>query len=347
MTIRPRRTEADGLRHQMPYPWVIEGDIKGCFDQISHHGLMERVRTHCADRKVNRLLVAFLKCGALDEEHMIRTDAGTPQGGIISPLLANIALSIIEERYDKWVEHRNARWRDGRPKDGKHAALQRRAQDRHMGRPVFFPIRYADDFVVLVSGTEADAEAERNALAAMLRNEMGLELSEEKTRITRWTEGIDFLGHRIRMRWDARYGWTPRIEIPKQKQAELRYAVKQLTQRSSLLLSLPELLERVNPVLRGWANFYRYCTNAKPILAQLDWYVGDRIWRWMRKKRPHARVAELERLRQPTRRTNSRRVVWQQDGIEQYIMSSLSVRRYQRGWMRTPDFAITLGEPSA
>ena len=347
MTIRPRRTEADGLRHQMPYPWVIEGDIKGCFDQISHHGLMKRVRTDCVDRKVNRLLVGFLKSGALDEEQMIRTDAGTPQGGIISPLLANIALSIIEERYDKWVEQREARGRDGRPQDGKRAAMQCRMQDRRMGRTVFFPIRYADDFVVLVSGTKAAAEAERNALAEMLRTEMGLELSAEKTRITRLTDGIAFLGHRIRMRRDPRYGWAPRIEIPKQKQADLRYAIKQLTQRSSLVLSLQELLETVNPVLQGWGHFYRYCTNAKRILANLDWYVGDRIWRWMRKKRPHARVVELKRLRQRTRRPNSRRVVWQQDGVEQFIMSSLRVRRYQRGWMRTPDFAITPGEPSA
>lgn len=347
MTIRPRRKAADGRRYEMPYPWVIEGDIRGCFDQIGHHALMERVRLHCTDRKVNRLLVGFLKSGVLCEEQIYRTEAGTPQGGVISPLLANIALSIIEERYQQWVEQPGVRYRNGRPKDPLKAALDRRKRDRQVGRAVFFPVRYADDFVVLVSGTQAEAQQEKEALGQMLQNQMGLELSDEKTRITPVTEGFQFLGHRVRMRWDARYGWTPRLEIPKHKQAELRYKVKQLTHRSSLPLSLSQTLKRVNPVLRGWANFYRYCTNAKPIFAKLDWYVGDRLWRWMRKKHPKARVAQLQRFRQPTRVPGRRRIVWQQEGHEQYIMSSVAVRRYQRGWMRTPDFAITPGEPSA
>lgn len=99
MATRPRKTSTvDGKRHDTPYQWVVEGDIQGCFDHIDHHLLMNRVRQHCADRRVNRLLVQFLKAGALSEEQFVRTDAGTPQGGIISPLLANIALSVIEAR---------------------------------------------------------------------------------------------------------------------------------------------------------------------------------------------------------------------------------------------------------
>jgi group II intron reverse transcriptase/maturase len=86
MALRPRRvSKADGLRHETPYQWVIEGDIKSCFDEIDHHLLMQRVRKHCADQQVNRLLVQFLKAGALSEEQFLRTDAGTPQGGIITP----------------------------------------------------------------------------------------------------------------------------------------------------------------------------------------------------------------------------------------------------------------------
>jgi retron-type reverse transcriptase len=83
---------------RLPYQWVVEGDIKGCFDNIDHHGLMRRFRRRVRDPKVGRLVVAFLKAGILSEGSFVRSDAGVPQGGILSPLLANIALSIIEER---------------------------------------------------------------------------------------------------------------------------------------------------------------------------------------------------------------------------------------------------------
>ncbi|MEK6801591.1 MAG: group II intron reverse transcriptase/maturase [Nitrospirota bacterium] len=346
MATRPRKTsKVDGKRHDTPYQWVVEGDIKGCFDHIDHHLLMNRVRQHCADRRVNRLLVQFLKAGALSEEQFLRTDAGTPQGGIISPLLANIALSVIEERYERWVNHQTKR-RARRSCDGITAAMEARSSDRRAGRPVYFPVRYADDFIVLVSGTAEDAAAEREELATLLQQSMGLTLSPEKTRITPLTDGFEFLGHRVRMRWDTRYGWTPRIEVPKEKVADLRYKVKQLTGRATIPLPLIELLQKLNPILRGWAHFYRHCTGAKDILSNLDWYVGDRLWRWMRTKYPKAHVRTLLRHRRPSRIRRTRRV-WQEDGCEQFQMSLLKVERYKRGWMQHPDFTKFAGEPDA
>ena len=115
---------------------------------------------------------------------------------------------------------------------------------------------------------------------------MGLTLSPDKTRITDPADGFQFLGHRVSMRWDDRFGWSPRIEVPKTKAADLRHKVKQLTTRQTLHWSLDDLLQKLNPILRGWAHFYCYCTGAKSILGGLDWYVGDRVWRWMRKKHP-------------------------------------------------------------
>jgi group II intron reverse transcriptase/maturase len=346
MATRPRKTsKIDGKRHDTPYQWVVEGDIKGCFEHIDHHRLMNRVRQHCADRRVNRLLVQFLKAGALSEEQFLRTDAGTPQGGIISPLLANIALSVIEERYERWVNHQTKR-RARRSCDGITAAMEARSSDRRAGRPVYFPVRYADDFVILVSGTAEDAAAEREELESVLQQRMGLTLSLEKTRITPLTKGFRFLGHRVSMRWDTRYGWTPRIEVPKEKIADLKYRVKQLTGRATTPLALSTLLQKLNPILRGWANFYRHCTGTKDILSILDWYVGDRLWRWMRKKYPKARVRTLLRHRQPSRIRRTRRV-WQEDGWEQFQMSLLKVERYKRGWMPHPDFTKPAGEPDA
>ena len=125
---------------------------------------MERVRHGVADLKVNRLIVQFLKAGVLEHVTYSPTDTGTPQGGVLSPLLANIALSVIEERYRDWV------CRPESPElksDGIRLAAIRRDKDRKAGRTVFYPVRYADDFLIFMSGTEADALAEKHVLACL------------------------------------------------------------------------------------------------------------------------------------------------------------------------------------
>ena len=344
MSIRPRAKAEDGKRHVTPYQWVVEGDIKGCFDHIDHHVLMQRLRSRVADRKVNRLVLQFLKAGVLTEEQFVRTPMGTPQGGVISPLLANIALSAIEERYERWVNHRT-KIRAHRRSDGVNAARQARSTDRRSGRPVFFPIRYADDFVLLVSGSREQALAEKEALAISLRQSLRLELSPEKTHVTALTDGFEFLGHRIRLYWHPQFGYTPRLEIPKARRADLRHRVKQHTRRNRISLSLDQQLQDLNPILRGWGNFYRYCTNAKNVFTTLDWYVGDRLWRWMRKKYPKATTRWIAQRRQPS--AHDRRKIWRQDRDEQFLMNRISIGRYRRGWMAVPDYAITSGEPDA
>ena len=137
-TIRPRRRGDDGMLRDMPYQWVIEGDIEGCFDNIGHHHLMDRVRKSVADRKVNRLIVRFLKAGVLEDFIYSPTATGTPEGGVLSPLLANIALSAIEERYWWWVKHPHD------PKlrsDGVQRGERRRFKDRRAGRLVLYRIQ--------------------------------------------------------------------------------------------------------------------------------------------------------------------------------------------------------------
>lgn len=343
--ILPLTKGPDGRRHSAPYTWVIEGDIKSCFDHIDHHLLLDRLRSRIADRKVTRLIAAFLKAGVLSEEEVLRTDSGTPQGGIISPLLANIALSAIEERYERWVNHRS-KIQARRTCDGMTAAQGARNRDRRAGRSVFFPVRYADDFVILVHGSKDDAIAEKDALAEHLRRTAGLELSPEKTRITALTDGFEFLGFRVGLRWDRRFGYSPRVEAPKAKVADLRYKTKQLTGRNTTCWSLALVLQQLTPILRGWANYFRHCTGISKTFTSLDWYVGDRLWRWMRKKRPHARTRDLARLRQPSLRRPTRKL-WKDGKIEQYLLGWTPVCRYRLGWMRTPDFAMSSGEPDA
>lgn len=197
--------------------------------------------------------------------------------------------------------------------------------------------------MILVHGTQQQAETERDALAEALRDGMGLTLSPDKTRITDPAEGFQFLGHRVSMRWDDRFGWSPRIEVPKAKAADLRHKVKQLTTRQTLHWSLDDLLQKLNPILCRWAHFYCYCTGAKDVLGGLDWYVRDRVWRWMRKKHPEASVRWLLRHRRPSGHRPTRRV-WRGERFEQYQIGWLKVQRYTRGWMTPPDFTVVPGE---
>ncbi|WP_168598920.1 group II intron reverse transcriptase/maturase [Rhizobium sp. SG570] len=345
LSLLPRKRDEDSRRHQMPYNWIIEGDIKGCFDNINHHHLMERLRARVADRLVMGLVGQFLKAGVLAEDQFLRTDNGTPQGGIISPLLANIALSAIEERYERWTYHRT-KIRKHRLCNGAAAALSARGRDRRLGRCVFFPIRYADDFVVLVSGSKEDAIAEKSALADYLRRTTGLELSPEKTRITAVTEGFEFLGFHVAMRWDKRYGYFPRIEIPKAKAADLRHKIKVLTKVDTNLVTLGQKLDELNLILRGWAGYYRHCARAGKVFTAIDWFVTRRIWCWLRKKRRKARVRDIMRSFGPSRRRLTRRL-WQEGLHEQYILAWTPIRRFLLGWMKTPNFAMSSGEPDA
>jgi RNA-directed DNA polymerase len=341
----PQKRDQDGRRSRLPYPWVIEGDIKSCFDQISHHHLMNRLRARVGDRRVTRLVGLFLKAGVLAEDQFLRTDDGTPQGGIISPLLSNIVLSAIEERYERWTYHRTKLY-PHRKGDGVTTARSARNFDRKSGRCVFLPVRYADDFILLVSGTKDDALAEKSALADYLRETTGLELSPEKTKVTALTHGVDFLGFRLGAFWNKRYGFGTRVEIPREKAADLRHRVKQLTGRNTTLVSLGEKLQEINPILRGWANYYHYCAYASDVFSTVDWYVRDRIWHWLRYKRPKASVHELLASRRSSQLRRTRKV-WRDGAIEQFLLSLTPVYRYRLAWIGMPEYAMSSGEPDA
>jgi RNA-directed DNA polymerase len=165
------------------YRWVLDADIEACFDSLSHSALMDRVRARVKDKRVLALVKAFLKAGILTElGEQYDTLTGTPQGGILSPLLANIALSALDE-------HVMAPWRPG----GTMSTQGKRAYRRSKGQPTWRITRYADDFVVLVHGSRADTEALREDVATMLAP-LGLRLSPAKTQVVHMSDGFDFLG---------------------------------------------------------------------------------------------------------------------------------------------------------
>jgi RNA-directed DNA polymerase len=235
---------------------------------------------------------------------------------------------------------------DRRQCNGAAAAMGARGRDHRAGGCVFFPIRYTDDFVVLVSGTQEEAIAEKSARAEQLRRTTGLELSPEKTKVTAVKDGFEFLGFHVTMRWDQRYGYFPRVEIPKATIADLRHRIKQLTRSDTTWCALGQKLREINPILRGWAAYYRYCARAGRVFTGLDWYTTSRIWRWLRKKRCKSRVRDIMRdFRRSSRRSTRR--IWCYGSIEQFVLAWTPVCRFRLGWMRTPDFVLSSGEPDA
>jgi RNA-directed DNA polymerase len=237
---RPRRRAQDAIAeiHYLASPnrnygWVFEGDIKACFDEIDHTALMGRVRDRIGDRRILGWVKAFLRAGILTEEGLDReTTTGTPQGGILSPLLANIALSVLDEHFARKWEALGPAWT--------------RAKYRRAGGPVMKLVRYADDFVVMVSGTRDDADALWDEVAAVLAP-IGLRLSEEKTRVCHIDEGFDFLGWRIQRRTQrGRTGKTAIYTYPSKKSmASIKDKVRKLTDDVPLLVEVQRWPQRV------------------------------------------------------------------------------------------------------
>jgi RNA-directed DNA polymerase len=253
------------------YEWVIEGDVEDCFGSIHQGLLMEQVRRRVTDKRVLRLIRLFLGAGVMSELGTVTaTPSGTPQGSILSPVLANIALSVLDRHFETaWA----ARTHD------------QRASDRASGRPSFRMIRYADDFVVLVRGTEGQAHAIKEQTAEFMREHLRLVLSPEKTSVTHVDDGFELLGFRIKRRpW--RQNKHVAYTFPSERALRgVMHRIKTLTKRNTTHLSLDELIHALNPILRGWTNYHRHAAS-KRCFAYLSYYLWWRVMRWLRAKHP-------------------------------------------------------------
>jgi RNA-directed DNA polymerase len=275
---RPNRRAHDAIAeiHHLAssprnYHWVFETDIKSCFDEIDHTALMKRLRARIKDKRICSLVKAFLKSGVLTEPgNREETWTGTPQGGILSPLLANIALSALDDYFDR-------QWHQEMGTGG-----QRRTRRTH-GQGNWKLIRYADDLVLMVSGDRHHAEALRAEVAAVLAP-LGLRLAPEKTRTVHIDEGFDFLGQHIRrMRkrgTSKHYVYTK----PSRKAIQaIKDKVKAKTYRSTRHKDLDELIISLNRSLAGWANYFRHGVS-KATFSAIDAFTWGRLMRWIRAK---------------------------------------------------------------
>lgn len=319
---RPRRRAQDAIAeiHHLASPnrnyhWVFEADIKACFDEIDHTALMDRMRRRIADRRVLSLVRAFLKAGVLCEDGISReTITGTPQGGILSPLLANVALSVLDEYFQKKWEALGPEWT--------------RVKRRRAGEPVMKLVRYADDFVVMVHGNRSAAEALRSEVSTVLAP-MGLRLSAEKTRVRHIDEGFDFLGWHIRRRsWRGRLGKKAVYTYPsKQALASIVDKVRRLTRRARHR-TLADLLRRLNPVLRGWCNYFRHGVTSRTF-NYIDHFAFWRIVGWLRKRHLGLNLHTLVRRFLPGWRIHD-------SGTDMFRPYQVAIERYRYRGARIP-----------
>jgi hypothetical protein len=215
---------------------------------------------------------------------------------------------------------------------------------------VFYPTRYADDFIILVSAppgpcqlerAQAAALAEKAALATVLKERLRLELSETKTLVTPVTERLRFLGHHVFVRSHPTHGrLISTTVIPKDRSQRLREHIKGLFGRKTIRSSLGDRLQLLNPLLRGWSNFYRHAWGAKRVFNSLDNYVWWTIFRWLRKK--HGRVSKTRLCEKYGRRQPGMRSLhWEDGGMSPFPMRRVRVRRFMGNQLNPPCFAVT------
>ncbi|GAA5531298.1 hypothetical protein Hgul01_05123 [Herpetosiphon gulosus] len=231
--------------------WVLEGDIKACFDRISHDWLLNNVPLERA------ILQKWLCAGYMDQETWYPTTDGTPQGGIISPVLANLTLDGLERELLAAFPKTTTRGR---------AAL-------------INVIRYADDFIITGHSKEL-LETTVKPFVETFLYARGLELSKEKTHITHIQDGFDFLGYTMR-----KYGKTLLITPSKTSQHAFLTKIRSII-KANKALDAGKLVQLLNPIIRGWAAYHQH-TVAKATFQSMSHAIFEALWRWAKRRHPH------------------------------------------------------------
>lgn len=235
--------------------WILDADIKGCFDNINHQWLMENIPL---DKSV---LHQWLKSGFIDNKRLFPTFQGTPQGGIISPTLSNMTLDGLQQTIDHALGIKT--WNNGKRVNNIY--------DVHL-------VRYADDFIVTSSNPEVIANVIVPAVSKFLKTR-GLELSADKTKVVNIKQGFDFLGQNIR-KYNGKLLIIPSYDSIK----SIKCKIKQVIDNNKTAKTV-NLIRTLNPIIRGWANYHRHIVS-KDVFGKLDHYIFLLLWRWSVRRHP-------------------------------------------------------------
>ena len=285
---RPDRRTMDAIAHlkvytmeTMKYFWVIEGDIKSYFDTINHRRLMKLLGRRIEDRKALGLIQDFLSAGVMERKQFKDTPAGAPQGGILSPLLANVYLHELDEfmlRYTGLVREEKT----GRRKEG---------------LANFAYARYADDFVVLCSGKEDEALGMRDELHEFLANRLRLKLSLEKTKVTHLNRGFVFLGFEMKRGRSGKTGRkVTRILIPEESAKKHRDVLKSIFS-SDTDDSVVTKLQAANRVVAGWCRYYQHTSKPGARFGRLGYETFWLAAHWLARKYRRSMPQVMRRFR--------------------------------------------------
>lgn len=277
---RPNRCTMDAIKaitwttpEHKKFFWIIEGDISAYFDTICHGKLMSFLRMRVKDERLLSLIWKFLRAGVMERKLFKDTKLGTPQGGIISPLLANVYLHEL----DKYMERYTG-----------ISQVEKTAR-RKAGMANYVYVRYADDFVILSNGTREQTEALREEVRNFLADSLRLSLSMEKTRITHLNDGFDFLGFTIRRGMGHNGMKTKTLISARGKEKHLnslRAATSPSTHEDSVILKFKAL----NRIIAGWCRYYQYTGRASTQFRKLEhktfWYMAHWLGRKFRLTMP-------------------------------------------------------------
>ncbi len=278
------------------YNWVIEGDIEGCFDNIDHETLMKSVQKRIGDKKVLRLIWRFLKAPVKEYNILSKTRKGTPQGGILSPLLANILLNEFDQY---WFEC----W--GRfTKDQRYYRLKQ-------GKANCVLCRYADDFILSAKGTREQVEGIMREIQQFAQEQLKLNFSTDKTRLVSIDEGFKFLGFQISRERLAGFKCV-RIRPTQENVIRCKTKLQMMLGKDADIDDPQVKIVELNRVLRGWA-FYYWKVNARSQFETLDYYSRQLFLQW------YCRKHKLSISQAASAVLRSGRIVIEREGVKSQL----------------------------
>jgi len=264
--------------HQRYY-YVIEGDIKSYFDTVHHRKLLSILKRRIADKDIIDLIWKFLKAGVMEDGLFARTETGVPQGGVISPLLANVYLN----EFDKWAEKK---WQ---------LTPYEQQKRRKVGLGNYRLARYADDFVILSNDGIEGVKQAKQEVKDFLENELHLQLSEEKTLITHVNDGFNFLGFHIQ-RGKPEGRWVVHLRPTDKAKERVKGKIKDLTSRSWTWMDEYNRMTTLNAIVKGWSEYYKHTSLLEDIeeITRFTWF---RYLQWLLKKHKGSRKHSLIRAK--------------------------------------------------
>lgn len=272
---RPNRCTMDAIKcilwstnERKRYFWTIEGDISSYFDTVNHRKLVRLLRRRIKDEKILDLIWKFLKAGVMERKLFKDTQLGVPQGGIVSPLLANVYLHELDKYMQKYTG----------------LSTHEKSKRRKQGLANFVYIRYADDWVILSNGTKAQVEELKRELTEFLATELKLKLSEDKTKITHLNDGFKFLGFWIQRCVGKDGVMTTKVLIPKEAVDKVMDKITATTDPSTHNDSVNAKIQAINKIIGGWCRYYQYASIVSRAFSKVEHHTFWSMAHWLGRK---------------------------------------------------------------